>query len=67
MESELYKLELERLTSRIDLVVGDITEDIMPLYQQHLEGFKWATIELYKKVEAKRKLSNPLFEQYDLR
>ncbi len=49
-DNSIEKREIENIEHKITITVGDITDDIMPLFEKSLEGDIKAKFEMYRKI-----------------
>ena len=49
-DNSIEKREVENIGHKITITVGDITDDIMPLYEKSVEGDIKAKLEMYRKI-----------------
>ena len=49
-DNSIEKREVENIGHKITITVGDITDDIMPLFEKSVEGDFKAKLEMYRKI-----------------
>ena len=49
-DNSIEKREVENIGHKITITVGDITDDIMPLFEKSVEGDIKAKLEMYRKI-----------------
>ena len=49
-DNSIEKIEVENIGHKITITVGDITDDIMPLFEKSVEGDIKAKLEMYRKI-----------------